>query len=294
MTESAVVFGSDRGLVGILTEPARSAASLELPAAVFLNSGLIHRVGPNRLYVRLARLLAGRGIRAFRFDLSGIGDSPPGRDALPFLDRWVAETRAAMDHLQHHCGVRRFLLAGNCSGATTAYMAAQADSRVVGLGLINAQAPRVPARYFARLAVSQPNFWRRLLRGSARAGRAPGEGNGAAAARGGRGPRPSREQVAAGLRLLAGRGVDILIAHSYWDAGYDYYQRGMARLLLAPPLADRVELRVVPRTNHEFSLVAGQRHLVRIVEEWADRMHRERWCAPGADLAASTLRGQPC
>ncbi len=45
------------------------------------NSGIDCHVGPNRLWVDLARQLAARGLRSIRFDLSGLGDSParPGQ-----------------------------------------------------------------------------------------------------------------------------------------------------------------------------------------------------------------------
>ena len=71
------------GLFGILTYnhdvPAPAA-----PAALFLNVANQHHVGPNRLWVELARQWAGAGIRSLRLDLSGLGDSPhrqgaPGR-----------------------------------------------------------------------------------------------------------------------------------------------------------------------------------------------------------------------
>ena len=46
------------------------------PAALFLNVANQHHVGPNRLWVELARQWAGAGIRSLRLDLSGLGDSP--------------------------------------------------------------------------------------------------------------------------------------------------------------------------------------------------------------------------
>jgi len=74
MQERVVQFGPDRGLVGILTLP-DAGAEVDAPHVVLLNSGIIHRVGSSRLHVDLARALSSVGVAAFRFDLSGIGDS---------------------------------------------------------------------------------------------------------------------------------------------------------------------------------------------------------------------------
>lgn len=68
------------GLFGIETAPAGDAGG---PVVIMANSGTDSHVGPNRLWVDLARQLAARGLRSLRFDLSGIGDSPtrPGQPA---------------------------------------------------------------------------------------------------------------------------------------------------------------------------------------------------------------------
>jgi alpha-beta hydrolase superfamily lysophospholipase len=99
MRESAAVFGSAGSLVGIVSEPSDGPGRAGLPGVIFLNSGVIHRVGPNRMYVRMARDLARQGFVAFRFDLSGVGDSPARGAGSTIEGRWVDETREAMDHL---------------------------------------------------------------------------------------------------------------------------------------------------------------------------------------------------
>ena len=66
------------GLFGIETAPATDTKG---PVVVMSNSGIDCHVGPNRMWVELARQLAARGLRSIRFDLSGLGDSParPGQ-----------------------------------------------------------------------------------------------------------------------------------------------------------------------------------------------------------------------
>jgi alpha-beta hydrolase superfamily lysophospholipase len=61
------------GLFGVMTEvPGRSSG----PTVVFVSVANEHHVGPNRLWVDLARRWATAGFRSFRLDLSGLGDSP--------------------------------------------------------------------------------------------------------------------------------------------------------------------------------------------------------------------------
>jgi hypothetical protein len=59
MTEQGVLF-SAQSLVGVLTK-ADEESDTSRPTVVFLNAGMVHRVGPNRLHVRLARGRAPRG-----------------------------------------------------------------------------------------------------------------------------------------------------------------------------------------------------------------------------------------
>ena len=126
MKEHAFLFGSSQGLVGIVTEPSSRSQNAGL-GVVFRNAGVIHRVGPCRLYVTLARELANLGCVVARFDHSGVGDSHVRRDGLPFEESSIAEAREAMDWLQRSRGVDRFVLAGLCSGAVTSFDAAVLD-----------------------------------------------------------------------------------------------------------------------------------------------------------------------
>ena len=61
MREEVLLFGRTRALVGIITDPPHAARRQPLPAVILVNVGLVHRVGPNRLYVKLARSLAALG-----------------------------------------------------------------------------------------------------------------------------------------------------------------------------------------------------------------------------------------
>jgi hypothetical protein len=59
--EEAQLLGKDRDLVGVVTNPAAAEVHSKLPAFLLLNAGSVHHVGPNRLYVKIARRLASLG-----------------------------------------------------------------------------------------------------------------------------------------------------------------------------------------------------------------------------------------
>src|SRR5262245_46637148 len=100
MREEAIRFGARQELIGVVTAPDQPVESL--PAVLFLNAGLIHHVGPSRLYVRLARRLTALGFVTLRFDFSGIGDSGARTDALSIEQAFFADMRHAMNYLKEH------------------------------------------------------------------------------------------------------------------------------------------------------------------------------------------------
>src|SRR5690606_3214765 len=119
--ERAIALGVEANLIGILSEPegalpaSASPTRTPRPVVIFLNAGVLHRVGPHRLHVNLARRLAARGLSSLRLDLSGIGDSRSVPGSLAFRDSAVADARAAMDQLGAELGAQRFILFGLCS-----------------------------------------------------------------------------------------------------------------------------------------------------------------------------------
>lgn len=174
MIETALNFGPANGLVGIVTRPPVSdekdstagmtTGMVHLDAGVavvILNAGVIHRVGPGRLHVRLARKLAARGFPCFRFDLPGIGDSRSlGTGSLLLQDNLFAIS-AAFDALERNHIARHFVLFGLCSGADHAFLSACNDPRVAGVVMVD------PTRIFTTWRSQALRAWRWLVRPSA-------------------------------------------------------------------------------------------------------------------------------
>jgi pimeloyl-ACP methyl ester carboxylesterase len=131
-----VVFraGADQNLIGVLTQAHDGAAT---PVCIFLNAGVIHRIGPHRINVKLARAVAQAGFDAVRFDLSGLGDSRVSGSAQDYAGQAVADICAVMDRIDRELGARRYVLIGICSGAYNAFAACLVDRRIVGAFMID-------------------------------------------------------------------------------------------------------------------------------------------------------------
>lgn len=272
MKETVEHFGGDQTLEAILTAPSDALETGVSPTFVFLNSGLLHRVGPNRLHVTMARELAAAGIRSLRLDLSGVGDSPAGGGNRSIAERWASDTIEALDHLESRHGDRRFVLLGNCSGAAISLIAAARDPRVAGAALINLEGPRTYLRYYLRLAFRKPAIWLRLFGGGARYRDLLASLRGLLARENDQGVDKEAQafDLDAALDSLVRHRTRLLMIYCAWDPSLDFY-----RLTLRPKLertipATHLQTEIIPGMNHDFSLLAGQQALCRIVGDWAE------------------------
>lgn len=296
--ERPLRFGPAQSLFGVLTEPPEGSAGpgQDDTALLFLNVGHNYHIGPNRLYVNMARALAACGWRTLRFDLSGIGDSPgtsgPRRGNY-YAKGSEIDVSAAIDRLQAE-GCTRFWLMGVCSGSYVAFRAAQADPRVNGQVLMNSRLlewqegadenmwqASMQLHYkstaFYRRALMRPQVYGRLLRGEvdvhgiarrvgtvieARVKRAVGRLLH-------RGPR--EESVLSQARRISARGVDTLLVMAAEDDGRDYIEFHFG------PEGSRMDgdpnfrMVVVEGCDHTFSNGAAQRVLIETV-----RAHLQR------------------
>ncbi len=150
MKERVFTFGSGEILMGVLTEPAPEVERRGAPVLVVTNVGLNPRVGPQRMWVELARGLAKLGFATFRFDLNGLGDSLARRDASDDITRATTDLTEALDFLQKKRGFTRFVIIGMCSGVDSAHRVATADARVVGAAFLEGYAWPTPRSQWTR------------------------------------------------------------------------------------------------------------------------------------------------
>lgn len=139
MTERPLFLGPDERMLGILAGP-EAVPTIGSPIVLLINAGLVHRVGPNRLNVNIARTLAANHFSSIRFDMSGIGDSDRSAVERSYIDQSITDIVEAMDTLQRQTGVDEYVVIGLCTGAYNALEAASADPRVRGCVLIDGYA----------------------------------------------------------------------------------------------------------------------------------------------------------
>lgn len=288
--DEVLTLGDDGRLVGIVSHPSgdpRGARSITLspgtsdPGLIILNAGVLHRVGPHRLHVVLARRLAGAGIAGLRLDLGGIGDSTASPDATSFRESAVADTRVAMTAMTEMLGIPRFVLFGVCAGADNAIATALADDRVAGIILVD---PPTHATRRSRLRSLYAGIARRgrprdvvrwgLLAAERRLHRAIARLDGRAVA-----PQPSGKREApplaeyrAQLTRLVDRGVRILAVFSgIHGAGYNHPDQMFEWF---PALRGRIDRAYFPHANHTFTELTVQAELVDSVAYWLEHNYR--------------------
>lgn len=184
-TESAVQIDAGEGaaLFGVMCRPAAGQWPSDGPSILMFNAGAVHAIGPNRLWVRLARRWAARGVRVLRVDITGIGDSDARVGALDnvvYSPHAMRDVVAALAYLRTREGATACHVMGLCSGAYHAFKAATGrlgiDSALMINPLTYFWVPGTPltdikdyevislgSRYRTLFLTGDP--WRRLVRG---------------------------------------------------------------------------------------------------------------------------------
>lgn len=269
MKEISDVFGSERHLVGTVTMPPQGGRL----GFVIVNAGVIHRIGPHRWHVKLARHMAGLGFPSIRFDPAGLGDSRVPRDAASFKEQAVRDVRDAMDHLQQVSGVREFIVGGICSGAENGFNAALTDPRIVGLWMLDGFAfPTARTRwrrYTLKLrGMSAAQIMARMLHKLA----APAGRRGATAeapqASQKVGASPPAEEFAGKLQAIVDRRVPVYILYSGSIVHLFNYGEQLHERFAGRPFLRAIEVLYRPDIDHTVTTRACQAELTRLLAQW--------------------------
>jgi dienelactone hydrolase len=243
---------------------------------IFLNAAAVRHIGPNRLWVRLARQLARAGIPSLRVDASGIGESDgpegTGGDVSRFYEPafWDDVERAADEARRR--GATRLVLVGLCSGATAGFQVAARRDDVSAVVMVNplllewddfavadAHAEMAVRSIFRLERWRGARRWKRVL-----TGRVPVR----AVARGA--AMPLRRRFSGSpvehLRALAERGVQVHLVVSAGD-GSEVFLRRHAGPTLAQLAAPNIHLHIVHGSDHLMRPLYAQQRLAEIVSD---------------------------
>jgi alpha-beta hydrolase superfamily lysophospholipase len=298
--EEAIEFGSSHPLFGILVHPATGARDGRRPAIIMTNSGCVHRIGPHRFYVGMARRWAALGFPVFRVDLSGIGDSPvpPGCvENITYPRHGVQDLEDAMACLTERVGARKFIVIGLCSGGDLAFKVGFKDERVVGAVMMNprtfcvhdlAMVEEFHAGAYPLDSLMRPASWKKLLRGQVDVRRAARTVlprvtqmlklrmssllQTPAPAKSGDGEERHND-VAGCLRLMAERGVSTILVVSPKDPGVDYVDRHFPDEMRALNEVRGFHREDMPGTDHTFTSLYAQQQVSQVITDHFLRRH---------------------
>lgn len=286
MKERILRFGLDSSCIAVMTQcPSRQQSGLTV---ILLNAGLIHRIGPSRVYVSIARALALNGHIVYRVDLDGIGDSLHTDTLGTTTDG--AETRAEkdlsdlLDRLSSERKQVRACLVGICFGADVAFAMAQHDQRIVSTVLVNGcllpsetvaaaehlVSRRTKLRQYGRKLL-RPEAWRRLLsrqvaffRHSPPLPRRPPP----PAPLGARGSKQTLAHstiVEDAWRRIVARGCRCLVIYSQLSSNLDLFDHLVRRHL---PKTRLIKIEVLKEADHALVLWEAHQAFARIASAW--------------------------
>jgi len=247
------------GMFGLLSRP--PAGRAKTTCVVLFNAGIMHRSGPFRLHVRMARRLASLGYPVLRFDLPGVGDS------LRRADRPLMQiVRHVLDRAQAETGCARFATGGICSAADMGWHLALDDKRIAGVLMMDGLARKGRAFLLGRLMRAtrkSPRAWLDLIRRKlARRKAAPAVDT----------PENLRDWPAPGvekdqLRELLDRGIEFFI---FFSGGTSYFLHpGQLAETYGPAVRNEaVRFRHWPQCDHMIYADSDREHLIGEVADW--------------------------
>jgi pimeloyl-ACP methyl ester carboxylesterase len=279
--ERIVRFGVGEGLAGILSVPRQPRPGA--PHVVLVNAGIVHRVGPNRLYVDMARRLSALGFTVLRFDLSGLGDSDSPASGASLIGSAIEDVRRALDYLGRSRQATRFVLGGLCAGADYSLIAAFEDSRIVGAILIDPSVERTRrsriihhlrrlrhlATWWQVMRLAHP-IWSKSLRRVRslivmRAAEAHSERHvdGYLAAW-------SKPQVEQALQAVIDRGLSLMVVFTGGVNQQYNYREQLFDLMPDVNFGGQLQLDFMPDADHSISDGAGRAALLESLGKWVD------------------------
>ena len=267
------------GLFAMATQPETPTG---LPVVVLLNAGLVHRVGPFRLYVTLARTLAAAGFPVVRFDQPGVGDAPNKDDP----DEAGVVSRI-FDELAAILYTNDFIVGGLCAAADLAWRVAHQDKRVRGLLLLDPVAlggfwfQLGKLRLFMRrkastwLAMIQRSFNRKKPANTDFR------------------DWPKPEEVRGEFEKFIADGIAVLAIYTGGAAPYFTHARQIEGTFGNAARDPRVQFEYWPECDHTFMLSADQARLIDTIRQWSVKYFAAKKAAAPVTFSAGAASPAP-
>ncbi len=293
-------------LFGILTTPTTEPNGL---VAILLSGGVwTPSPGRNRIWVRMARLLAAYGWHAIRLDYRGVGESSGSIETYRLDEPFVDDVTGVVEWAgQHQLG--DLVLMGTCFGARTAMASASRVRNLRGVALFPApvrdfemgqRLASLPLTQYLKKAASAEGLaklrdpanrtdYRRLIGKKARRWLA-----------GGRKPESSDERrfqwvspvFVEQLAGILGRGVPVLLVFGEEDAFYEDFKRGRSGRLgeVLDGAGSLVSVKLVAGKTHGLTTSAVQDRVIEAIGAWLPsvfgdgRPPETSWMGPGLDV----------
>ena len=275
-------------LFGVLAQPADQAAQQRVRKCVLmLNAGSVHSIGPNRQWVRLSRRWAAQGLASVRLDIAGIGDSPAHVGAaanVVYSPRAVEDVAAATAAARKMFPLAQIEVLGLCSGAYHAFKTAVAGHEIAGAIIVNPltfnwneseasanvqeyEYSQLTSKYRRALFTLDP--WVRLFNGqlelrtisAAVLGRLRSLAKSRLMHVGRAIGWRLRSDLVEDLRSAVRHGAKLKFVFSDTDPGLAMLQSQSGRALEELKQRGHVQVHVVPRADHTFSMTDAQSRL---------------------------------
>ena len=282
--ESVCWYSPRKRLFGVLCCPTGGSVS-DKPLVILANSGSVHHVGPNRVYVHLARQLAACGVSSLRIDIQGIGESCKLDDHNknhPYQDTAVSDVTSAVQYVLSERLASAVTIAGICSGSYSAFHSALAQNSkklpITEIILINPltfywqddmslDIPSVyqnikDSKHYAK-SIRSLQSWKKLVSGKASVSYIINFiGNRVAAlfqqttAAITESISDKKSELACDLLTIMDKGIKIIFVFASTDPGLDIVNAEAKRTFRRGLLSGAIELSVIDGADHTFSKIA--------------------------------------
>lgn len=273
MIDEAVQFGENNSLVGIISRWPDDTRRIKKPAVIILNAGFLHRVGPGRMHVTLARALAEQGFSVLRFDFSGIGDSRIRQDALPYLEASMEEMRLAMDLLHERFGSNEFVVVGLCSGADNGFRIACSDNRIVG-GVFIESFIRFSLRYHVEKACRLVSWlkwlkqFKKSLQSAIHLFQDYRLSNASGPSEGGHPHLPEAKEITESMKAIFHRGGRYIFVYSQQWPGNSFGRHLLPKIIKKYKISSVFQTMLFESAEHSFMTLHEQKQLIDVVAQW--------------------------